>query len=182
MSEDKAQSQSLNVSKITFPKDGGLMVGYREQREVAGDQYVFGNNLESPVPVTANIVEYRDQLRMYLAISNYILGVHIAGKGLNDLTAKEQKELAAVIEKITIKSVTISGMDESRGVKISGTLVAVDGQVVPLQSTFINFEREAFPESRKVEEIVDKLCEAIGTHVQEVATGAQLQLELNGSD
>ena len=175
---------SFKLSKVQLQGNGSVKVNYEICESVGGIEYTNKYKIESTKEIHPDMKHLFDCLvdvladtcNVYKLVDTVCLSKFEA---TDEQKAIAREELEAIIEGMTVKSVTLSGKDDNVGCIISGEMEVKHGLKATLISPRLKYNEEIFGFEHELGTMLTALQKEIYAYLFK---GKRAQLELFGAD
>lgn len=177
----KPQRESFDLEKVKVIKGGGLEISYEVEELIGQESYRDKDTKKSTKQPHPDLTQ---QFNVLVPLLARVFHFTFIREVINEPEFKAKPEqgrfaeraLQAIMEKITVNGVSVSGQDENKGIIIMGTFngdvlnvrMAINSHRIKFNSTTYGFEEG-------LEEIITKLTDEVYAYLFE---NKQSQLEM----
>jgi hypothetical protein len=163
----KPDRSSFDLEKVKVIKGGGLEISYEVEDMIGSEAYRDKDTKKSTKQPHPDLTQ---QLRLLIPMLARVYHFTFIREVINEPEFKAKPEqarfaeraLQAIMEKITVTGVSVSGMDEHRGIIIMGTF---NGDVLNVRMSInshrIKFNSTTYGFKEGLEEIITKLTSEV---------------------
>lgn len=176
--------QSFKLSKVQLQGNGSIKVNYEICESVGGVEYTNRYKIESAKEI------HPDMKYLFARLVDVLADTCNAYKLVDTVSSskfkatEEQKAIAveeteSTAERITVKSVTLSGKDDNIGCIISGEMGVKHGLKVTVITPRLKYNEEVFGFEAELQSVLTALQKEIYAYLFQ---GKQAKLEVFGDD
>lgn len=165
MNNLKPTEENCDLVAIKKSKDGVIKIMFAVERKEGDRSFIDKTTMESaeyPHPDLNNALKELKPILMYSFGKNDF--IQVLDEGAKDISEGLRTRIKGLLtevlkadyDRVTIIGLTVAGVDENKGIIISGKYETANGQNVALNSPRIKFDDSAFGEySQKAEELYE---------------------------